>query len=400
MKVLHVSTSDSHGGAGIAAYSIHKSLLATGIDSRFLSARSLHPGTLTHVPKAISALGNKLRSKTGQLISTLYSHPPNTSLNILPSSIHHFINRQHPDLVHLHWINAEYVPLSSLLQIKAPIVWSLHDLWPVTLFNHIPTINPHLDELSKIAIDRPCPFASIANKINKLQGLAVGPSTYMSSLVPHSNSLGKWQVLTIPHPISDSFYHRYDKQLCRQKLGLSPSARVILYASAYKSSDKNKGYELLIRSLQHLCQEYPDLILLCISSEHQSDQTYPKIHQLPSTSLESMPLAYVAADVTCVPSYFESFSLVAAESQACGTPVVAFDTSGLKSTVVHEQTGLLVPPYSTQALSRALSALLKPPLNRNLSANARIHAQKWRQKVVAGLYMNAYYSLLSNSPIR
>ncbi len=68
---------------------------------------------------------------------------------------------------------------------------------------------------------------------------------------------------------------------------------------------------------------------------------------------------YVAADLVAVPSHNESFGLVALEAQACGTPVVATDVGGLRTTVRNGVSGLLVPGHGAgrwaDALTRALA---------------------------------------------
>ena len=64
---------------------------------------------------------------------------------------------------------------------------------------------------------------------------------------------------------------------------------------------------------------------------------------------------YVAADAVAVPSHNESFGLVALEAQACGTPVVATDVGGLRTTVRDGRSGLLVPGHGADAWAAALS---------------------------------------------
>jgi D-inositol-3-phosphate glycosyltransferase len=54
---------------------------------------------------------------------------------------------------------------------------------------------------------------------------------------------------------------------------------------------------------------------------------------LPPISRQDLPLWYRASDIVCVPSYSESFGLVALEAQACGTPVVATAVGGLRAAV-------------------------------------------------------------------
>jgi len=67
---------------------------------------------------------------------------------------------------------------------------------------------------------------------------------------------------------------------------------------------------------------------------------------------------YVAADATVLPSYYESFGMVALEAMACGSPVVASRVGGLQTTVRHGVTGLLVPDHDPVSLAEALTRLL------------------------------------------
>ncbi|MCA1481257.1 glycosyltransferase, partial [Bradyrhizobium sp. NBAIM08] len=85
---------------------------------------------------------------------------------------------------------------------------------------------------------------------------------------------------------------------------------------------------------------------------------------------------YRAASVTVVPSYSESFGLVAVESQACGTPVVAATVGGLPTAVRDGQTGLLVPNQDPRSYAAALGSLVSSPrLLAKLGSAARGHAE-------------------------
>ena len=68
-----------------------------------------------------------------------------------------------------------------------------------------------------------------------------------------------------------------------------------------------------------------------------------------------------AADLVVMPSLVEAFGMVALESMAVGTPVVASETGGLKELITHRQNGLLVPPRNAPLLGGAITRLLTDP---------------------------------------
>ena len=87
---------------------------------------------------------------------------------------------------------------------------------------------------------------------------------------------------------------------------------------------------------------------------------------------EELAPYYDRAAVVAVPSRREGFGVVCAEAMAYGRPVVASAVGGLRDLVVHEETGLLVPPRDVPALRAALQRLLgDPELRRRLGAAAR-----------------------------
>lgn len=70
---------------------------------------------------------------------------------------------------------------------------------------------------------------------------------------------------------------------------------------------------------------------------------------------------YGGLDLLVMPSLAEGFGLAAAEASACALPVVAADASSLPEIVLHEKTGLLVPPHDPTSLANALDTLLDDP---------------------------------------
>jgi D-inositol-3-phosphate glycosyltransferase len=106
---------------------------------------------------------------------------------------------------------------------------------------------------------------------------------------------------------------------------------------------------------------------------------------------ERLRLFYAAADATVMPSYYESFGMVALEAMACGSPVVASRVGGLTTTVRDGVTGFLVPEGDAAALAERLAAVLaEPRLRERLGREATRWAAEHRWPCVAervcGLY--------------
>ena len=58
------------------------------------------------------------------------------SYNIVPNNFYKKINNTDCDIVNLHWIGNNLIPIKDLKRINKPIVWTLHDMWPYTGSEH------------------------------------------------------------------------------------------------------------------------------------------------------------------------------------------------------------------------------------------------------------------------
>src|SRR3972149_5851485 len=115
-----------------------------------------------------------------------------------------------------------------------------------------------------------------------------------------------------------------------------------------------------------------------------------------AVSHDRLPLYYNAADVCVVPSYYESFGLVALEAMACGVPVVASRVGGLLETVQDGRTGYLVPWRCPEPFAERLELLLaNEPLRRRLGRLARSAVERFRWTEVATRVENVYHELVS-----
>ena len=110
-----------------------------------------------------------------------------------------------------------------------------------------------------------------------------------------------------------------------------------------------------------------------------------------------LPQWYRAADLVIVPSYSESFGLVALEAQACGTPVVATAVGGLRTAVADGISGVLVDGHDPKAWSSVISRLLQEPQRRVLlSMGAIEHASHFGWDVTARGTLDIYDLVISD----
>jgi len=113
-----------------------------------------------------------------------------------------------------------------------------------------------------------------------------------------------------------------------------------------------------------------------------------------SRAQDTLAYYYSAADVCVVPSYYESFGLVALEAMACGTPVIASRVGGLQHTVEDGINGFLVPSGDHQALAEKLRMVLcDAELREKLATSARRSTQSYTWKIVAERILDVYQHL-------
>ena len=110
---------------------------------------------------------------------------------------------------------------------------------------------------------------------------------------------------------------------------------------------------------------------------------------------DSLPYYYSAAETVVVPSYYESFGLVALEAMACGTPVIATQVGGLSSIVKNQVTGFTIPLDDSNALEEALTKLIcKPELRRKMSLNGLKYAKSFSWEKITPKVFHEYKNMI------
>jgi D-inositol-3-phosphate glycosyltransferase len=109
---------------------------------------------------------------------------------------------------------------------------------------------------------------------------------------------------------------------------------------------------------------------------------------------EELPMIYSATDATVIPSYHESFGLVAVESLACGTPVVGTRAGGLTTIIKNGKTGYLVPRCPGFFAERLDTLLRDRDLLERMRLAARPSVQRFSWKSVADQVSTVYQEMV------
>ena len=212
------------------------------------------------------------------------------------------------------------------------------------------------------------------------------------------------RISVVPCGVDLSLFRPLDTGEARQKLGLN-GERLILYVGRIEPL---KGLDLLCQAAAMLERDEPFKILI-VGGDLDSDEDISEVRSLGqglgiADSLQFMgridhddlPFYYSAADVCVVPSYYESFSLVALEAMACGTPVVACRVGGLPTVVQHGQTGYLHSWRCPEPFADSLEVLLASTgLNKSMGNAGRKRAEGMGWERVASDVLALYEATMS-----
>ena len=414
MKTLFLSTSDFLGGAARATYWLGKGLRSRGLDlSMIVQNKSTSEDWVETVKRGnYGKLLSILRLVTDTSPLKLYSNRKNIpwSLNWLPNSnLHKKIDSYNADITNIHWIGEGFLPMSLLQKIKTPIVWSLYDMWPFTG-------GCHYDEFCGKFISGcgKCPQLSsshydlsslvLAQKLKYLKDLpitVVAPSLWLAGEAKKSLVFKDKRIEVIPHGTNLEIFSPLDKGMARRLLGLDEDRSYILFGAMGGSSDARKGYQHLTKALQKVSsnKKLKNTSLMIFGSNGGEDiqgLDFP-VHKF-GRFVDDIALSvlYSAADITVTPSMQEAFGMTASESMACGTPVVAFGTSGPMDVIDHKVDGYLANPFDYLDLATGIEWLLDGDINRIASALCRKKCQlKFDLRDVSKKYESLYTELLS-----
>jgi glycosyltransferase involved in cell wall biosynthesis len=271
----------------------------------------------------------------------------------------------------------------------------MHDEWFYCGIEHYFDINKEFDK-SAYCFNNECGATSHLSflhyivwefKRNALKNrhdlVVTCPSRWLANRAKKSHIMKDCDIRVIYNPINTSVFYpgpQFHVDNERLKLGLG-NRYLLIFGAIGGAKNSLKGFSELESALEILSKnaEIKDKLMLGIFGGKRKGLSslhgFP-VHEFGFIATEKeMAEVYSIAHVTIVPSKLEAFGQVAAESQSCATPVISFNTSGLKDVVVDGKTGFLAEAFSPASLAEKIELMisLRNDQYQSLCSGARSH---------------------------
>lgn len=386
MKVLHLSFSKT-GGAGVSTARLSDALNKTGVESEFVYFKPYS--------KATARIG-WLEKKVNGLVNIILSRILNVgTVNFLPTSLLRVINRSDADIIHLHWINAGMLAIEQITKINKPIVWTFHDMWPICGTKNIVYDDRYVGNNCKDLgmLDR-----WVWHRKNKcwrnLDARVCCPSSWLAGCVKKSGIFSTYPIHVLPNGLDLSVFSPASREDARREIGLPADKKVIIFG-ACDPYNFNKGGDLLREALAMLDSDRFELIVYGAEGQEQIAGIKTRWVGFIDSEKELANL-YSVADVVCVPSRVETFGQAASEPQACGIPVVAFNSTGLRDVVEHKVTGYLAEPFDVNDFAYGIEWVLTQDAATLGKAARALVEGRFSEESVVGQALKIYDDALSS----
>lgn len=419
MKVLLINTSETAGGAAIAASRLCDTLNRHGVQAKLLvrDKQSDRPttcqvptGGLHSLRLQAAFLWERFRiwMANGFHRQGLFA----VDLGVGGASIVDTPAFREADIIHLHWVNQGFLSLAELrriLQSGKPIVWTLHDLWPATAICHYPGQCPHFHTHCHDCpqLQRPSAhdlswrvFDQKAATYAEGRITFVGCSRWIAGQARQSRLLGASGITSIPNTYDHHIFCPGDRDQARQRFALPRRLRLLLFV-CQKVTDPRKGLDHLFAALRsqrlHAWQGRLALVVVGQMAEEIAERIPLPVHTLDYLSDPAdMAELYRAVDLFVTPSLEDNLPNTLMEALACGTPCVGFDVGGIPEMIDHGHNGYVARYRDADDLARGIDQVLSDPHYDQLATNAAQKATTtWNEDTITDAYTALYTRLVN-----
>jgi len=307
------------------------------------------------------------------------------------------------DAIHSHyWISGK-VAMPAAAELGIPLVHTMHTMARVKNLNLAEGESPE----PMIRVQGETQVAAAA------QALIANTDSEAASLVSLYEACPDIVHVVTPGVDLYTFTPGKGRKSARESISTPHDALVITFVGRIQP---HKGPEVLIRATSELVKHSPlirpTLIVNIIGgASGVNTEEVERLQELttwlgiddvvrftPPVPRTELPQWYRAADLVCVPSYSESFGLVALEAQACGTPVIATAVGGLRTAVADGISGVLVDGHDPKAWSSVIARLMHEPQRRVLlSVGAVEHASHFGWDATARGTLDIYDQVITQA---
>jgi D-inositol-3-phosphate glycosyltransferase len=309
----------------------------------------------------------------------------------------------HYDLIHSHYW------LSGLVAEQLQRVWSAGGQARVPIVHMFHTLGymKNLiaqDESERAPQERLDGEAHVVRIADRL--IAATPAEYEQLIQFYGADAGK--IAIVPPGVDLGRFHPIASDDAKTHVGIPCGDANILFAGRIEPL---KGIDTLLRAMSILQERHPEAVkntcVAIIGGDPWADDLDAEmarlqelraqlgIHDLVTflgaKDQDVLPYYYAAAEMVVMPSHYESFGMVALESMAMGTPVIASEVGGLAHLVRHGYNGLHVPSRDPEALAAAMLELLEDEgLRARLGNQARIDAKQYAWDRIVSRMLEVY----------
>jgi len=322
--------------------------------------------------------------------SRLPSHLPEFTCNLLEYTRQNNISY---DIIHSHYWLSGRVGTIVARHWDIPHVTSFHTL-------------SEIKRQARVGEREPAERTTGESKVIQFADSIVVFSQHEKNALIQLYDANKDKIEIIPCGVDVDLFQPLNQEISRRKLGITDS-KVVLYVGRLEPL---KGVDIMLKALA-LLENGNQVKTIIVGGDLQEDAEMNRLKSLSrnlgiseqvsflgSLDQQELPTYYSAADICVVPSYYESFGLVALESMACGTPVIASRVGGLPTIVKDSLNGYLIPWRCPEPFTDSLEILLGSQSIRNaMSEASRKTAMSMSWPLIVDNLVESYQTLLATS---
>jgi glycosyltransferase involved in cell wall biosynthesis len=378
-KILQINITANWGSHGRIAEEIGQLAMKNGWDSYIAYGRWANPSK-SHLIKIGSMWDERLHGLQSRLFDNHGLASKKATMELVDS-----IKKVNPDLIHLHNVHGYYlnypILFDFLSQYNKPVVWTLHDCWPITghcaYFTYVQCdewktgcrnckqIHTYPKSLFLCRSEKN--YAKKKACFCSLDKMIIVPVSQWLAEITKESYLGKFPTRMIHNGVD---LEKFCPHSCQRGNNLQGKKILLGVSSVW---EKRKGLRDFF-VLRELLNDNYAIIIVGLTKE-QIDTLPNGIIGVPRTnSIDELRDYYCRADVFVNPTYEDNFPTTNIEALACGTPVITYDTGGSPE-AIDEKTGIVVQYGNVTDLAEAVKKMCQLPSNENVSKACRQRAE-------------------------